>query len=107
MCFHFLNVTFNVKKFGQVLAYCSLPLDHEDSGCGHVFIGRAEHTIVRMPKSCGVGPYARVVSLDVHDDQNSLPDHHHAAKLPAGEKVYSLSFDYNFVAIPDENGPVL
>ncbi|PPR04933.1 hypothetical protein CVT24_007314 [Panaeolus cyanescens] len=90
----------------QVLAYCSLPLDHEDSGCGHVFIGQAKHTIVRMPKSCGVGPYARVVSLDVHSDQNILPDHH-AARLPAGEKVYSLSFDYNFAAIPDENGPVL
>lgn len=93
-------------RYHQVLAYCSLPLDDDDSGCGHVFIGQAENTIVRMPRNCGLGPYARVVSLTVHDDQTVLPAYH-AARLPINEKTYALSFDYNFAAIPEENGPIL
>jgi hypothetical protein len=32
----------------SVLAYCSMDLDHEESGCAHVFIGGAEHTIVGL-----------------------------------------------------------
>ena len=93
-------------RYHQVLAYCSLPLDDDDSGCGHVFIGQAENTIVRMPRNCGLGPYARVVSLTVHGDQTVLPAYH-AARLPINEKTYALSFDYNFAAIPEENGPIL
>uniref|UniRef100_A0A8H7XM16 GH18 domain-containing protein n=1 Tax=Psilocybe cubensis TaxID=181762 RepID=A0A8H7XM16_PSICU len=89
-----------------VLAYCSKSMDDDDSGCGHVFIGQAEHTIIQMPKSCGLGPYARVVSLTEHTDQNSLSQEHQAKK-PTNEMVYSLSFDYNFLAIPEDNGPVL
>ena len=81
-------------------------MDDEDSGCGHVFIGQAQHTIIRMPNSCGLGPYARVVSLAEHPDQSSLPQAHQARKRST-EKVYSLSFDYNFLAVPEENGPVL
>lgn len=60
---------------------------------------------VRMPASCGLGPYARVVSFEVHHDQTVLPAEHQAA-LPANETVYSLSFDYRFDVIPDENGPI-
>ncbi|KAF8963452.1 hypothetical protein BDZ97DRAFT_1904916 [Flammula alnicola] len=89
-----------------VLAYCSKGMDDEDSGCGHIFIGQTEHTIIRMPKSCGLGPYARVVSLTEHPDQNALPQEHQTRKRST-EKVYSLSFDYNFLAVPEENGPVL
>lgn len=89
-----------------MLAYCSKPMDDEDSGCSHVFIGQAEHTIVRLPTTCGLGPYARVVSLDVHPDQGVLSTYHQS-QLPANEKVYSLTFDYNFLTIPAENGPVL
>ena len=59
-----------------------------------------------MPKNCGLGPYARVVSLAVHDDQTVLSAYHDA-RLPVNEKVYALSFDYNFAAIPKENGPIL
>lgn len=81
-------------------------MDDEDSGCGHIFIGQPEHTIVRMPKSCGLGPYARVVSLTEHIDQNALPQEHQMRKRST-EKVYSLSFDFNFLAVPAENGPVL
>lgn len=56
-----------------------------------------------MPSSCGLGPYARVVSLEPH--QGALPVEHQAA-LPPNEKVYLFSFDYRFNVIPDENGPI-
>jgi hypothetical protein len=59
-----------------------------------------------MPKSCGRGPYARIVSLEVHPDQDILPTEHKARKRST-ENVYSLKFDYNFLAIPESNGPVL
>ncbi|KAK6987473.1 chitin-binding type-1 domain-containing protein [Favolaschia claudopus] len=90
----------------EVLAHCSKSLDGDDSGCGHVFITQAEHTIVRMPTTCGRGPYARVVSLVPHDDQDALPSHLRRA-LPENELVYSLKFDYDFAAVPDANGPIL
>jgi hypothetical protein len=106
----------------SVLAYCSMELNHEESGCSHVFIGGAQHTIVRtsllvlvhiadnifqvrMPKSCGAGPYSRIASFEEADDETVLPDEH-AAALPTGGKVYKVSFDYEFDAIPQENGPV-
>ncbi|KAK7056119.1 chitin-binding type-1 domain-containing protein [Favolaschia claudopus] len=90
----------------EVLAYCFEILDGDDSGCGHVFITQAEHTIVRMPTTCAVADHtARVVSLVPHDDQDALPSHLRRA-LPENELVYSLKFDYNFAAMintaPDE-----
>ncbi|KAF5346427.1 hypothetical protein D9758_012782 [Tetrapyrgos nigripes] len=66
-----------------ILAYCSKA--NSDS-CQHVFIGGAEHTIAKLPTSCGLGP--------------------HTARKPATESLYQLSFDYNFAAIPASNGPV-
>jgi hypothetical protein len=81
-------------------------MDDEESGCGHVFIGQAENTIVRMPKSCGLGPYARIVSLAIHNDQNTLPLKDQEQK-PDTEPVYLLKFDYDFLSIPESNGPVL
>jgi hypothetical protein len=106
----------------QVLAYCSKSMDDPQSGCSHVFIDGAEHTIVKMPKSCGRGPYARIASLDVHHDQKVLSSAHQLIK-PTTEPVYQLSFDYGeliclrvplrtltrlgeFTAIPASNGPV-
>ncbi|KAJ7467040.1 hypothetical protein FB451DRAFT_1340516 [Mycena latifolia] len=90
----------------EVLAYCSKSMDSDDSGCGHVFIGQATHTIIRLPTTCGLGPYARVVSLAPHEDQSVLPTHIRR-QLPDNELVYSLKSDYNFAAIPDDNGPIL
>ncbi|KDR74915.1 hypothetical protein GALMADRAFT_141231 [Galerina marginata CBS 339.88] len=86
----------------QVAVYCSVP---NSATCQHVFIGGAENTIVELPKSCGLGPYARVVSLEVHSNQFVLTGAHATAK-PASENVYTLSFDYNFAAIPMSNGPI-
>ncbi|KAF8908652.1 hypothetical protein CPB84DRAFT_1843537 [Gymnopilus junonius] len=85
-----------------VAAYCSVA---NSASCKHVFIGGAENTIVELPKSCGLGPYARVVSLDVHLNQSILSQAHQKAK-PTSEDVYLLHFDYNFAAIPESNGPI-
>lgn len=81
-------------------------MEDDDSGCAHVFTGQAMNTIVRMPKSCGLGPYARVATLEEHPDQHILSPEHQIRKRST-EKVYSLTFDYNFLAVPAENGPVL
>jgi hypothetical protein len=89
------------------LLVCYAPANLEKSmlfSCSQP-VGGAEHTIVEMPKSCGLGPYARVASLDVHPDQTVLSDFHAQAK-PASESVFLLSFDYNFAAIPASNGPI-
>lgn len=82
-------------------------MDDEDSGCGHVFIGQTENTIIKMPTSCGLGPYARITSLAVHPDQTILSGTSHQDQIPQNEKVYALGFDYNFAEIPESNGPVL
>ncbi|KAJ6511223.1 hypothetical protein DFH09DRAFT_942072 [Mycena vulgaris] len=86
------------------LAYCTKP---GDPACSHVFIGGAENTIVQMPKSCGLGPYARVAALAPHANQSILYAHgDHQQRKRADEPVYELHFDYNFAVIPDDNGPV-
>ncbi|KAJ6503695.1 hypothetical protein C8R45DRAFT_973479, partial [Mycena sanguinolenta] len=87
-----------------VNAYCTCPVDDEDCGCGHVFLGKATDTIVKMPSSCGVGPYARVVSLQVHPDQTAMSARFARRKRDT-DPVYSLSFDYAFTDIAEENGP--
>ncbi|PPR00468.1 hypothetical protein CVT24_004529 [Panaeolus cyanescens] len=86
----------------QVPMYCS---KSGSEGCQHVFVDGAEHTIVELPKSCGLGPYARVISIEPHPDQNILNQFHSKVK-PASESVMLLSFDYNFAAIPSSNGPI-
>ncbi|KAF8144675.1 hypothetical protein K438DRAFT_1992598 [Mycena galopus ATCC 62051] len=48
----------------SVTAYCTCPMDDEDCGCAHVFIGQAADTVVKLPTTCGLGPYALVVSLE-------------------------------------------
>jgi hypothetical protein len=68
-------------------------MDDSKSGCSHVFIDGAEHTIIKMPKSCGRGPYARIASLTVHPNQDALSSAHQLIK-PAAEQVYQLKFDY-------------
>ncbi|KAJ7636644.1 hypothetical protein FB45DRAFT_741932, partial [Roridomyces roridus] len=89
----------------SVLAYCTCPIEDEDCGCGHVFIGQANDTIVKLPDTCGLGPYARVVSLEPHPDQTVLSANH-AARKRSTDPVYSLVFDYSFTDIAEENGPV-
>ncbi|KAJ6518951.1 hypothetical protein C8R45DRAFT_1116819 [Mycena sanguinolenta] len=86
--------------------YCSSTLNA--STCAHVMIGGAENTIVKMPASCGAGPYARVASLNIHPTPSALGlSADQLAQKPANEAVYVLSFDYDFSVIPDANGPIL
>ncbi|KAJ7864946.1 hypothetical protein B0H14DRAFT_2734817 [Mycena olivaceomarginata] len=88
-----------------VITSCDAP--RRPPRCSHVFIGGAENTIVQMPKSCGLGPYARVAALAPHANQSILYAHgDHQQRKRADEPVYELHFDYNFAAIPDDNGPV-
>jgi hypothetical protein len=47
-----------------------------------------------------------VTSFREHENPSALPIEH-ALAVPNGEKVYQVSFDYDFTAIPDENGPIL
>ncbi|KAK0543803.1 hypothetical protein OC845_005939 [Tilletia horrida] len=89
----------------QVLAYCQKGMNDTDSGCSHVMTGGTKHTIIRLPKGCARGNWARVDLLEAHPDQNILPNSH-SKRLPPGEKVYRLHFDYNFAVIPEDNGPV-
>ncbi|KAF8144038.1 hypothetical protein K438DRAFT_1874697 [Mycena galopus ATCC 62051] len=86
------------------LAYCTCPLSDQDCGCSHVFIGGAADTIVKLPPSCGLGPYARVVSLEINPDQSVLTGRHATKRI--ADPVYSLSFDYEFTAIDPSSGPV-
>ncbi|KAJ6518939.1 hypothetical protein C8R45DRAFT_918040 [Mycena sanguinolenta] len=84
----------------------------------------AENTIVKMPASCGAGPYARVASPNIHPTPSALGlSAEQLAQKPANEAVYVLSFDYgvrfvqlylpwsnpasDFSVIPDANGPIL
>ncbi|KAJ7779316.1 hypothetical protein DFH07DRAFT_794677 [Mycena maculata] len=86
------------------LAYCTCPMSDDDCGCSHVFIGGAADTIVKLPTSCGLGPYARVVSLEPSANQTVLTGRH--ARKRSADPVYSLSFDYEFTAIDPSSGPV-
>ncbi|KAJ7021249.1 hypothetical protein C8F04DRAFT_973044 [Mycena alexandri] len=88
----------------SVLAYCTCPMAEEDCGCAHVFIGGAADTIVKLPSSCGLGPYARVVSIEVHPDQTALSGTH--ARKRSADPVYSLAFDYAFTDISVDKGPI-
>lgn len=74
------------------------------SSCAQVFTGGAEHTIVKMPRGCGKGPLARVHSLAVHSGR--APAELAKLEKPAAAPLYQLVFDYDFAAIPADNGPV-
>ncbi|KAJ7203385.1 hypothetical protein GGX14DRAFT_309849, partial [Mycena pura] len=82
----------------SVTATCTCPMDDEDCGCAHVLIGKAYDTIVKLPSNCGLGPYGRVVFLELRPDQSG----HRADGGPG----YSLAFDYAFTDIAEENGPI-
>jgi hypothetical protein len=82
--------------------------DMSAKGCGHLFEGGAQHTIIRLPESCGKGPFARVSRVSLSNDQ-SIPDKSLDASLRKNgstPQVHALDFDYNFKDIPSANGKV-
>ncbi|KDQ24511.1 hypothetical protein PLEOSDRAFT_161451 [Pleurotus ostreatus PC15] len=79
--------------------------DDEDSGCNHVFdhhgpVGK----IVRLPESCGGGPFLRIASMAVAEDQ-TLPSHAQgriSRRGGAAAQVHVVKLDGNFAAIDAE-----
>ncbi|KAJ8520870.1 hypothetical protein ONZ45_g2405 [Pleurotus djamor] len=75
---------------------------HDESGCEHMFSYHGpEDKLVRLPDSCGHGPFARIASAKVAEDQ-SIPDHmdHKVAKRDGVPPVvHIVTIDTNFAAI--------
>ncbi|KAF8875442.1 hypothetical protein BD779DRAFT_1563538 [Infundibulicybe gibba] len=82
-------------------AFCSR--GDTDETCNHVFIRSAADTIVKMPATCGPGPYARVVSLTPKVGKRMM-----RTKRGETATVYDFTFDYRFDLIQaDDDTEVL
>ncbi|KAF4588434.1 hypothetical protein EYR40_009985 [Pleurotus pulmonarius] len=84
--------------------------DDEESGCQHVFDHHGPvDKIVRLPESCGSGPFARIASMMVAEDQ-SLPEHAQgkiSRRNGAAAEVHVVRLDGNFAAVdPTKVGEV-
>ncbi|KAI5116203.1 hypothetical protein M0805_006760 [Coniferiporia weirii] len=80
----------------------------DENMCSHLYQNGAENTIVRLPEECGTGPFARVASSGVPEDQ-SIPAAMKSRLLRRGVTpvVHALSIDMNFdQAPPSPNGDV-
>ncbi|KAF8206062.1 hypothetical protein K438DRAFT_2014366 [Mycena galopus ATCC 62051] len=80
------------------------------SACEHLFDGQgAIDTVIRLPETCGAGPFARVTDIQVDPDQ-TLPSDVAATIIPSGNitsMVFLLSVDMNFAAANSaKTGPV-
>ncbi|KAF4581481.1 hypothetical protein EYR40_009767 [Pleurotus pulmonarius] len=76
--------------------------DADDSGCNHIFDhGGPEDKLVRLPESCGGGPFLRIANARVSEDQ-SIP-HHAAGKISRRDgvspTVHVIKIDSNLAAI--------
>ncbi|KAJ8519011.1 hypothetical protein ONZ45_g4007 [Pleurotus djamor] len=75
---------------------------HDDTGCDHVFSYHGpEDKLVRLPESCGHGPFARIASAKVAEDQ-TIPghvDHKISRRDGVPPVVHILSIDTNFAAV--------
>ncbi|KAJ8517247.1 hypothetical protein ONZ45_g5540 [Pleurotus djamor] len=73
--------------------------DGEEDACNHLSsYGGPVNKVVRLPESCGAGPFARISKMDVADDQG-IPDHlaHHVVRRDgATPHVVSLHLDTDF-----------
>ncbi|THH05785.1 hypothetical protein EW145_g4539 [Phellinidium pouzarii] len=89
----------------DILLMCS----GDEISCSHLFQNGAENTIVRLPENCGAGPFARVASVYVPEDQ-SIQDQTSSRILRrngTSPVVHGLSVDTNFdQAPPPQNGSV-
>ena len=79
-----------------VYVYCNYPRD--SPGCQKIWHKGAEDTIIRLPDHVGEGPYARVVSMNIAEQEYMLPQHHIQARSVERNTnpVYKLKFDYDF-----------
>lgn len=76
--------------------YCNHPRDSPK--CMKIFYKGAEDTIIRLPEHVGEGPFARIVSMQMAEDDYKLPNHHVRARSIERNTnpVYKVVFDYNF-----------
>jgi hypothetical protein len=80
-----------------------LVCESEDAGCNAIHEGGAEDTVVRLPDSCGGGPFARLARIWESPDQN-VPDEvrqkfrKRAAAAPG--TVKNAAIDFNLAAVP-------
>ncbi|KAG9217504.1 hypothetical protein CCMSSC00406_0008616 [Pleurotus cornucopiae] len=84
--------------------------DDEDSGCQHIFDHHGPiDKIVRLPESCSSGPFARIASMMVAEDQ-SLPTHAQSKirrRDGAAAEVHVVRIDSNFASVdPEKMGEV-
>ncbi|TFY62936.1 hypothetical protein EVG20_g6519 [Dentipellis fragilis] len=89
----------------QTIRMVCMNADSQSAGCDHVMQNGAEHTLVRMPKSCGKMPFARVARMWVPTDQS----------IPAATKrmlwrrdgttptVHAMTIDTDFGAANDSS----
>ncbi|KAJ8507236.1 hypothetical protein ONZ45_g10378 [Pleurotus djamor] len=84
--------------------------DHLESGCRHVFDhGGPIDKLVRLPESCGHGPFARIANIVAANDQ-SLPTHV-LSKIVKRDgvmpQVHTMTIDGNFADIDHlKTGPI-
>ncbi|KAJ3559300.1 hypothetical protein NM688_g427 [Phlebia brevispora] len=81
-------------EYQVVTAFCSKLESDPSSGCGAVFEDGAENTVVKMPSTCGAGPYARLALLQVNNSLALSPSL--SALKPAENPIYEMHFDYEF-----------
>ncbi|KZV98094.1 hypothetical protein EXIGLDRAFT_327124 [Exidia glandulosa HHB12029] len=74
--------------------------------CAHVTEEGAVNTVVRMPASCGTGPFARIAAWDVSADQTISSSFAAKHDLREGAEVVEATLDYNFALIPESRGTV-
>lgn len=76
--------------------YCNFPIGSKK--CERVFIDGATDTIISLPPHVGEGPFARIVSMKLADENFQLPEHHlhHRSMESISNPVYEVKIDYNF-----------
>ncbi|KAL0948981.1 hypothetical protein HGRIS_009081 [Hohenbuehelia grisea] len=84
--------------------------DADSAGCSHLFDhGGPVDKIVRLPESCGAGPFARIANTQIATDQ-SIPAHaepHITRRDGIPPQVHTLQVDTNYAAInEDKTGAV-
>ncbi|KAF4602789.1 hypothetical protein EYR40_006006 [Pleurotus pulmonarius] len=83
----------------------------DEAACNHLLEhGEPVNKLIRLPEDCGAGPFARIASFGVAEDQ-SLPTHVEGKLRKRGNgaslKVHTLKMDVDFAAIdPSKTGPV-
>ncbi|KAF9495226.1 hypothetical protein BDN71DRAFT_1589895 [Pleurotus eryngii] len=81
-------------------------MNEDEEACRHLYAhGGPQDKVVRLPESCGAGPFARIAHLSTAEDQN-IPAHVSPKIVRRGSatpQVISLGVDTNWLSIDTEN----